>query len=61
LRSSELFEGAIVKLHTYLQKHPDESLSTHLKDLSQHFGNFIKSNLEKYENRLVETGATPEP
>lgn len=33
----------------------------HLKDLSSHFSNFIKTHLEQYQHSLVETGATPEP
>lgn len=52
LRSTDLFEGAISKLHSYLQRHPDESLNMHLKDLSAHFGNFIRTHLEQYSNSL---------
>ena len=69
LRSTDLFEGAIAKLHSYLQRHPEESLNMPLKDLSAHFGNFIRTHLEQYSNslgkfqlassRLVETGSTP--
>lgn len=52
LRSTDLFEGAISKLHNYLQRHPNESLATYTKGLSQHFSSFIKSHLESYQNSL---------
>jgi len=52
LRSTDLFEGAIAKLHKYLMSHPKEDLNMHLKDLSSHFSNFIRSHLEQYQNGL---------
>lgn len=48
LRSTDLFESAIAKLHTYLNKHQEQNLNTHLKDLSPHFANFIRTHLEQY-------------
>lgn len=49
LRSTDKFELAIPRLHKYLQSHQEETLEQHLKDLSPHFANFIKTHLETYQ------------
>jgi len=69
-----LFEGAIAKLHVYLQQHPSETLNQHLKNLSDNFANFIRTHYEQYCSKqgktaillttshpVEGTGSTPEP
>ena len=52
LRSTETFDSAIPKLYNFLSKNPQLSLDYYLRDLSNHFSNMIKTNLESYRNRL---------
>ena len=54
LRHPEMFEAAIPKLYTFLEKNPQMDLNEFLQDCSKTFQDFIKKNLERYRNSQKE-------
>jgi len=50
LKSTDTFQIAIPKLHNFLTRNPHLSLDYYIRDLSQHFQDMIKQNLETFRN-----------
>jgi len=50
LKSTDMFQTAIPKLHNFLSRNPHLSLDYYIRDLSQHFQDMIRSSLENYRN-----------